>query len=260
MMQWWPKVILVTSVMLLSACAAFAPKPVLRVGTSATMAPLVFEQDGELQGLEADMALQLAARLNRKIKWQEMEFSELLRALERGDIDIIMAGMSVTERRARRVAFADSYMQSGQMLMFRRSDLGSLNSAGAARQLGRPFAVQAGSTGEQYVLREFPSAKIFRFDDTAAMVAALDAGQVDYLVQDAPAIWYYSLSRADGEADRLAFYQFLTHEPLAWAVSRSDAGLQGELNQALAAMQADGTLNKLINTWMPVRTQVEDRN
>ncbi len=258
MNRFFQTTVLLTIIAVLAGCLSSWQTPALRVGTSPTMAPLVFERDGELAGLEVDLANELATRMARRIEWQVMPFSDLITALERGEIDVIMAGLSVTERRARRILFAEPYMQSGQMLMFRRSDLGTLNSTGAARQLGRPFAVQASSTGESFVLREFPAARIFRFDDTAAMVAALDRGDVDYLVQDAPAIWYYSL-RQQGDDNHLAFYRYLTHEQLAWAVSRGDTSLAQELNQALAGLRSDGTLQRLINTWMPVRTALEDK-
>ena len=243
----------------LASCATVPHSQVLRIGTSSTLPPVVFEQDGKLAGLEVAMAEVIGKRLKRQVKWEVMPFTDLIPALERGDIDVIMAGMSITDRRARRVLFTEPYLQAGQMLMFRRSDLGTLNSTGAAHQLGRAFAVQAGSTGEGFVLHEFPSARIFRFDSTPDMVAALDQKKVDYLVQDAPAIWYYSMQQDGGTTDRLAFYRYLTHEQLAWAVGREDGQLQQQLNSVLAEMKRDGTLNNLISTWMPVRTVLEDR-
>lgn len=246
-------------VLFCAGCASSMRTPALRVGTSPTMAPIVFQQDGELAGLEVALAEEVGKRTRHRIVWQEMPFSQLINALERGEIDVIMAGMSVTDRRSRRVSFTQPYMRAGQMLMFRRSDLGRLNSTGAAHQLGRPFAVQAGSTGEKFVLHEFPSARVFRFDDTAAMVSALDAGDVDYLVQDAPAIWHYSLRASDEDENRLAFYRYLTHEQLAWAVSHNNDSLRQTLDAALEAMQKDGTLQDLINRWMPVRTALEEK-
>ena len=251
---------LLLSSLVLSGCASFRSGEPLRVGTSATMAPVVFSDDsGALQGVEVDLAAELGRRLKRPIEWQAMPFDKLLPALERDRVDVVMAGMSVTERRQQRVLFTDPYMESGQMLMLRRADVGQLNSYAATHQADRRFAAQRGSTGSQYVFREFPNARIVYFDDTADMVQALEDGQVDYLVQDAPAIWHYSASWQGKQDDLLAFYRFLTHENLAWAVNRNDHILQQQLNQALAAMRADGTLSHIINKWLPVRAEVKEQ-
>ena len=238
-------------------CISTMSAPPLRVGTSPTMAPVVFhDADKKLAGLEVDLAGRVSKLLGRRIEWVEMPFENLVSALERSEIDVVMAGMSITERRQQRVLFTEPYMQAGQMLMFRRSDLGKLNSTGAAHREGRRFAVQRGSTGSQYVFREFPNATLDYFESTDDMVTALRNEEVDYLVQDAPAVWHYSLNEGADEKELLAFYRYLTTESVAWAVRRDEAELRSQLNMALEKMRADGFLSNAINRWMPVRTEL----
>ena len=247
--------LLVDTIPFIQGCVSSMSAPPLRVGTSPTMAPVVFlDADKKLAGLEVDLGARLSKILGRRIEWVEMPFENLVSALERREIDVVMAGMSITERRQQRVLFTEPYMQAGQMLMFRRSDLGTLNSTRAAHRDGRRFAVQRGSTGSQYVFREFPNATLHYFENTDDMVNALRNEEVDYLVQDAPAIWHYSLNEGADEEELLAFYRYLTTESLAWAVRRDEAELRNQLNAALAKMRADGSLPNAINHWMPVRT------
>lgn len=242
---------------LLGACANKMLSAPLKVGTSATMAPLVFiDDEGEMTGLEVDFAEQLSKDLQRRIEWHEMDFDELLPALERGDIDIVMAGVSVTPTRERMALFTDPYMSGGQMIVFNRSELGRLNSIGAAHQAGVRFAIEVGSVAEEYVSQTFANAVRVPFSDTAEMILALENNEVDYVVQDAAAIWFYTLGADPKHKQLLAFYRYLTHEPVAWAVRRGDVTLQQELNGALKEWRENGDLQRMLIERIPVRAEL----
>lgn len=242
---------------LLSGCATKMFSPPLRVGTSATMAPLVFvDDDGDITGLEVDFAERLSDKLSRRIEWHTMPFDQLLPALQAGEVDVVMAGLSVTPARQEQVRFTNPYMSGGQMIVFNRKDLGRLNSVGAAMQSGVRFAVEGGSVGEVYVKKTFANGDVLSYTDTAEMVSALEHGSVDYMVQDAAAIWFYTLGATQKHKELLAFYRYLTHEPVAWAVQRNDVTLEQELNAALQQLQADGELMPMINNRIPVRAEL----
>jgi ABC-type amino acid transport substrate-binding protein len=242
---------------LLSACMSKMISAPLKVGTSATMAPLVFVgDDGEVTGLEVDFAEQLSDKLKRRIEWREMPFDELLPALERGDIDVVMAGMSVTPTRERVALFTDPYMSGGQMIVFNRSELGRLNSVGAAHQAGVRFAVETGSIAEEYVSETFANGVRVPFSDTEDMILALENNDVDYVVQDAAAIWFYTLGADPKHKQLLAFYRYLTHEPVAWAVHRGNVTLQRELNGVLKEWKESGELQRMLIERIPIRAEL----
>ena len=96
-----------------SACAlgegGFGPsrRPPLLVGVSPTYAPVIFETDGEIVGIEADLARILGRALGREIVFRRHPFPDLLDALLRGEIDVVMSGLSITPERAERVRAAE---------------------------------------------------------------------------------------------------------------------------------------------------------
>jgi ABC-type amino acid transport substrate-binding protein len=77
----------------------------LRVGTTPQYPPLTFPQQGHVTGLEVDCARGVAAELGRRVEVVELAWEALIPALEAGQIDVIMSGMSITEARARRAWF-----------------------------------------------------------------------------------------------------------------------------------------------------------
>src|SRR5690606_17527347 len=86
-----------TAVLLMvSAVTAAAP---LRIGTSASSNPLIFQADGNIVGLEADLARLLQARIGQPIEFRLLPESDLLPALARGEVDVVMSGLTITPER-----------------------------------------------------------------------------------------------------------------------------------------------------------------
>ena len=95
----------------LASCANLGPagfsEPALRVGVSPDYPPVIFERDGEIVGIEADFAHRLGSDLHRPIEFVEIPFPDLLDALEAGEIDVVMSGLSSTPDRASRVLYGN---------------------------------------------------------------------------------------------------------------------------------------------------------
>src|SRR5215831_6165331 len=84
--------------------------PALRVGLAPQYPPIAFTQDGRVTGLEVDCAHGVAGELGRQVTFIELDWDALIPALEAGQIDIIMSGMSITDARAQRVWFVSPYL------------------------------------------------------------------------------------------------------------------------------------------------------
>ena len=111
--------------------------PPLRVGISPDQPPLAFRQDRDLAGIEVDFARELARALGRRVRFVELDWKALIPALERGDVDVVMSGLSITPERAERVLFATPYMRAGQLALIRSADLARFGSPAALRRGGR---------------------------------------------------------------------------------------------------------------------------
>jgi len=90
----------------------------LRVGTSGSQPPFTMKsKDGQLMGYEIELAKLLIDAMNIKLKFVEKPFSELLAALEKGEIDVIMSGMTITPERNLKATFAGPYIVSGKSIL-----------------------------------------------------------------------------------------------------------------------------------------------
>ena len=90
----------------------------LRVGLTGDQPPLnMRSKSGSIIGLEVDMAEALAESMRLEVRLVPMPFADLLPALERGDVDLVISGVTITPARNARVAFAGPYFISGKSVL-----------------------------------------------------------------------------------------------------------------------------------------------
>ena len=228
--------------------------PALRVGTSADYAPLTFDEDGQLKGIEADFAKELEQELGRRLEIERMPFIDLIPALIAGRIDVIMSGMSATPRRSELVRFAEPYLQVGQMALIRSADLAERSQQrGLVDTPETRFGYRPGTTGEEFLRSAPRQGQLVPIGSIEEGVQALREKRIDYLVHDAPTIWRVVGGFLSTETELIGLYRPLTDEHLAWAVRKDDAALAAELNSALARWRADGRLDIVLDSWIRVR-------
>jgi ABC-type amino acid transport substrate-binding protein len=225
---------------------------VLRVGVTSTYPPVIFRQQGQIVGIEADLAVLLGARLNRTVEFVEVDWTQQIDMLLEGGTDIIMSGMSITDARRIRVSFAQPYLETGLMAAVRAADVRLYPSREAL--LAAPATVGAieGTTGDAFVQRNFPNGRRVALSRASDGALALRRRSIDIFVHDAPAIaWLVSAN----EADLAVIRHYLSREPLAWAVRPTDTALLDQVNAALAAWKADRTLTTTLARWLPYLNQ-----
>jgi polar amino acid transport system substrate-binding protein len=240
--------------LLLSACAG----PPLRVGTAADYAPLAFEENGEPRGVEIELAERVAAALGRPLALERITFAELIPALRAGRIDVIMTGMSITGERGALVRFTRPYLRVGQMALIRAAEWERRRGIAAMNRRESRVGFRTATTSELFVRARLTHAQAVGFDSVEAGVASLRAGSIDYFVHDAPTIWRIVGGFASDERELRGLYEPLTEEHLAWAVRREDEALAARLDALVEAWQADGSLEEILDRWIPVR-KVERR-
>lgn len=231
-------------------------KEVLRVGVYPKYPPLAYHDKEGLTGIDVAAAEVMGQQLDRKVKFVEMDFAKLIPALEAGEIDIIMSGMTITAARSQQVSFSNPYLDAGQMAIIRYADAGRLSFRGALFRPGTRVAVQANTTGEEFAKKTLKTANITAFDSINEGFALLKSGQVDFLVHDAATSWSLATDRKN--EDLLSLNHQLTEEKLGWAVQKNNAALLNAVNEQLAIMQRNGMLRAIIRKWVPVTVEVQD--
>lgn len=234
---------------------AAAPKPPaeLRVGISPNYPPIAFEQDGKIVGVEADLAAKLGKELPTKVTLVKLDWDELWPALRDNKIDVVMSGVSITERRSEKVRFTDPYLRVGQMALVRKKDMAKLNDPAAMNTAKRKIGVEKNTTGEAWAHRHLDKATIVSFDSVEQGVAAVRAGEVDVFIHDAPTVWRVVGRPPHEDPELIGIYKPLTDEYLAWAVRKDDATTLGALlDGKIDDWTKNGELQAVIDAWIPV--------
>lgn len=240
-------------ILVVGASGALAAEA-LRVGLSPDYPPLAYKQDGRVVGIEADNARAVSEILARPVTLVELPFEQLIPALVAGRIDVIMSGLSVTAERGRQVTFTDAYMRVGQMAIMHKDKVAQFAQPWSIYREGVRVGIERGTTGDAFAQRELKDAKVSYYQNSAAAFEGLRRGEIDLYVHDAPTSW--QLAQSMENDDLISLYSPLTEEMLAWAVRQEDAALAAELNQGLALMKSNGTLQYILNRWIPVKIEV----
>lgn len=243
---------LITVMFTLGAMSAMATE--LKVGLSPDYPPLAFKQEGRVSGIEADNIQALSNLIGQEMRIVEMPFAKLMPALQAGEIDIIMSGLSVTAERAKKVLFCDPYMEMGQMAIMHRDKVARFSKPWSIYGEGVRIGVEPGTTGAAFAESDLQDAQIKHFANADAAFAGLRNDEIDLYIHDAPTSW--QLATESKNADLISLYTPLTNESLAWAVGKDDTRLADEINLALAKMKANGTLRYILNRWIPVTVEV----
>jgi len=226
----------------------------LRVGVSADYPPMIYKQEGRIVGLEADNAKAVGGIMGQELTLVDMPFAKLIPALQAGEIDVIMSGMSVTPERSAQVTFTDPYMEMGQMAIITTENAAKFSQSWSIFQPGVRIGVEPGTTGAEFAATELKEAKVKFFNDSAAAFAGLRNNEIDLYVHDAPTSW--QLATTGENRDLISLYTPLTNEQLAWAVRKDDQRLADALNDALRTMKGNGSLRYILNRWIPVTVEV----
>lgn len=226
-----------------------APAP-LRVGVSGGNAPLIYEAGrGNFGGVEATFARMLGQELGRPVQFVPMSFERLIPAVQRGEVDILMSGLTVFAQRRSLVDFATPYMESGQALLVRDSSGNFFENPKIVFLSPFRIGVERGSVGNLLAQRSNPGATVIPFSTPARAANALAAGNVEVVIHDAPVLWF--IAAENPVAGYHVVPTLLTRESLAWAVRRGDATLLKQANAALAKWRSNGTLDRTLRTFMP---------
>lgn len=226
-----------------------AEPPPLRVGVTASFPPMIYKDGGKLVGVEVDFANALGQELGRPIKLVEIDWEDQIPALVDGRTDIIMSTMSITLARQLRVAFSKPYLVVGQTVVVRREDANQFALGFPAAPKG-PIGVLKATTGDFLVQQEFPRIKRKTYDSPEEAAKALAKKKIDLLICDSPTAWW--LAGMNEIQGLVVVPIFLSQEPLAWAVRKSDPELLMSVNSALDKLQANGHATAIIKRWIPL--------
>ena len=220
----------------------------LRVGITPDFPPIIMKEDGILRGLEVDFAVRLADELGRRLDFIELPWERQISALSSGQIDLIMSGMSATDLRRIRVDFCNPYMTSGQMALVRRREAGRYKTREDIMGTYARIGVKKGTTGDMFVQEKCLGAKPVQYLVPNDAALAVRNRRLDIFVYDAPAIWWLA---SEYESDLTVVPVLLTQEDFSWGIKPGNTILKQKVNAVLDEWKTDGTLDRLLDRWIP---------
>lgn len=232
-----------------------ADKPaakVLKVGAETTFPPFEFqdEQSKEYVGFDMDLARAIGKQMGYEVKIESMGFDGLIPALEGGNIDMIVSGMSITPERAEKVTFSKPYYKSGLSIVVKAE-----NEAikGFKDLEGKKIAVQIGTTGAEEA-KKIKGATVREFNSNAESYMELKAGGVDAVVNDLPVNQYYMAKSGDKSAKLLS--EISNAEDYGMAIAKKNTELSEKVNKALEELKKNGEYDKIYEKWFGKKPQV----
>lgn len=228
--------------------ARIVEKKEVRVGTSGSQAPFVMKgKDGKLIGFEVDVANALAAAMGVKLKLVQKPFAELLPALERGEVDMVMSGMTITPERSLKFNFAGPYYVSGKSVLTKSPQLTQATRSSEFNKEGLKLVAMTGSTSESFIKDGLPKATLISAPDYEAAVKMVQSGKADAMVGDLPALVVTMVRNP--EMGLTATGALLTMEPIGVALPAGDAQLMTFMTSLLTAMETTGKLEERQDYW-----------
>jgi polar amino acid transport system substrate-binding protein len=223
-------------------------KKELVVGTAASMPPLnMTTKDGQVIGMEVDLAKLFADAMEVKLTLKPMRFDELMGALDTGKVDMVLSGMTMTPLRNLKVAFAGPYFDSGKSLLVKEENTASVRSTVRLNTPEKTLVALKGSTSQRFVEKLMPKAKLLLADDYAQAVAMVRDDKALAMVADAP-ICLVSVYRYP-EAGFATLDKPLSYEPIGVALPPNDPLLVNLVQNMIATLNKTGEMETIMKQW-----------
>ena len=207
-------------------------KKKLVVGTAPGYLPFEMkDKQGNFIGYDIDLGKAIGASLKVEVEFKQYSFSALIPALQTGEIDMLIAGMTIRGDRALAVSFANPYYATGQVLMLPAKDT-TTTSWQQLDVAGKKIAASQGTTGALLAKQLFKKATVVDFDDFPTAAMALTQGQADGIIYDEPAVRIYEVMQKDSVR---GVYDLISAENLGIAVKHNDFATIQWLNSFLQA-------------------------
>jgi polar amino acid transport system substrate-binding protein len=212
------------------------------------------DENGEPDGISVQMAYALGEYLGRPVRIENMAWAGLIPSLTTSKIDLILSSMTITEERAKTVAFSNPYAKSQLSLLVNNNSPVQVfdDLAGA----GRMLAVKKGTTGHIYALAHLPEENVVVFDKESAAVLEVAQGRADAFIYDALTVYRNAGSHDTTHAVFTPFQE--DYEYWGAALRQEDTELLAEVNAFIADYQAKGKINELADTYLGEVKQVFD--
>lgn len=223
-------------------CASVASAEDLIVATDTAFVPFEFKEGDKYTGFDIDLWDAIAKELGVTYELRPMDFAGIIPALQTGQVDVALAGITIKPERQEVIDFSDGYYNSGLLLMVPTDS----TITGPADLAGKKLAVKTGTSSSDYAEENFKETELRKFPNIDNAYLELRAGGVDAAMHDTPNVLYYIATAGEGQVKAVGD-QMMAHQYGIGFPKGSE--LTPKVNEALAKLKADGRYDAIYEKW-----------
>ncbi|SJN42417.1 Glutamine ABC transporter, periplasmic glutamine-binding protein (TC 3.A.1.3.2) [Microbacterium esteraromaticum] len=199
-------------------------------------------------GFDIDLTYAIAQKLGLELSVQDVSFDGLQSGttLIAGTCDMGASAMTITDERKANIDFSDPYYDSLQSLLT-STDSGIKSIDDLA---GKNLGVQQGTTGESYAKENAKDATLVQYPGDAELWPALQAGQIDAILQDQPV----NIEHEKADSDYKIVEEYNTEESYGFAFAKGEKDeLRDAVNKALKELRDSGDYDTIYDTYFAAK-------
>ncbi|MBJ6136972.1 transporter substrate-binding domain-containing protein [Marinobacter litoralis] len=229
----------------LSVAATSVSAETLRVVTDPSFVPfeMMDQETGEMIGFDMEIIAAVAERAGFDYDLNTMDFNGIIPALQTGNVDIAIAGITITEERGEIVDFSDPYYDSGLRILVRSgSDMDEMSDLE-----GKKVGSKIGSTSYDYLMKTLEDDDgVTPYPGSSDMYMALMSRAIDAVFYDAPNVGYFASTKGKGKVEVVG----PLYEGQQYGIAlKKGSKWVGPVNEALAEIKEDGTYKTIYEKW-----------
>lgn len=217
----------------------------IRIGNGSTAVPFEFIKDGEWYGLDIELMKRFGVYINQPIEFSSINFGGLIAALASNKIDIIASDMTVTEERAKQVAFSNPYYNDICVLVSRKTEetqqINSINDLKDCK-----LGVLLGSSLDIYATKNLKDITILRMDDHESLQLALKSGQCDAMLE----MRETCINLLKKNQDFKALDEVIFTDSVCAGFNIENTELCQQFNRFVAEIKNNGTWEEMRKKWL----------
>ncbi len=226
-------------------------KGTLRLGTANTGEPIAYiDSSNKMVGFDIEMAAYIAQKLDMQLEIVNMEFGALIPALGAGKIDMIASGISITEERAKKVLFSESYYDGGIAVLVRGSVPETGNTSGKLNTVDdlkdKKIGVLLGGIHDEYAHQTYPNATVMQYKSPSDLILAVKTNKIDAAFFAHESL--LEMMRSDQELAILG--ENLYRIPMGMGFNQNNDRLREQFNEFLKQIKANGVYDDMVNRWV----------
>ena len=234
----------VAALALAFSLSSTAAEKKLVVATDTAFVPFEFKQGDKYVGFDVDLWDAIAKELKLDYTLKPMDFSGIIPALQTRNVDLALAGITITEERKKAIEFSDGYYKSGLQVMVRNNE----NAIKGISDLnGKVVAVKSGTGSVEYAKANIKSKDLRQFPNIDSAYMELGTNRADAVLHDTPNILYFIHTAGKGRFKAVG--DSIEAQQYGIAFPKGSDDLREKVNGALKTLKENGTYNTLYKKW-----------